>query len=178
MLVAPRWPAADLRSDIAAEARAKITYERLIKVCDDAGLKDTLNFLMSREVAHQKMFEAALDSLQANFPPGTLPGDEKLNHAYFQDAASYGTEGAIDTAEGFDLVQQQSTWGFELDQNPPPTPASHPTRTSRAQAGRAQAGRARRTWWTKSRTPSLATEPARTARGHSPVPQPAGRRAV
>jgi len=87
MLVAPRWPAADLRSDIAAEARAKITYERLIKVCDDAGLKDTLNFLMSREVAHQKMFEAALDSLQANFPPGTLSGDEKLNHAYFQDVA-------------------------------------------------------------------------------------------
>lgn len=40
-------PAADLRSDIAAEARAKITYERLIKLCDDAGLQDTLNFLMS-----------------------------------------------------------------------------------------------------------------------------------
>ncbi len=138
MLVAPRWPAADLRSDIAAEARAKITYERLIKVCDDAGLKDTLNFLMSREVAHQKMFEAALDSLQANFPPGTLSGDEKLNHAYFQDAASYGTEGAIDTAEGFDLVQQQSTWGFELDQNPPP-PRRRATR--REQAGRKQAGR-------------------------------------
>jgi len=51
--------AADLRSDIAAEARAKITYERLIKVCDDPGLKDTLNFLMSREVAHQKMFSGA-----------------------------------------------------------------------------------------------------------------------
>ncbi len=42
-------------------------------VCDDAGLKDTLTFLVSREVAHQKMFEAALDSLPANFPPGTLP---------------------------------------------------------------------------------------------------------
>jgi len=112
-------PAADLRSNIAAEARAKITYERLIKVCDDAGLKDTLNFLMSREVAHQKMFEAALDSLPANFPPGTLPGDEKLNHDYLQTADdSYGTEGASDTTEGFDLVQENSQWGFELDQNP------------------------------------------------------------
>ena len=50
-----------------------ITYGRLIKVCDDAGLKDTLNFLMSREVAHQKMFEAALDSLPANFPPAPCP---------------------------------------------------------------------------------------------------------
>ena len=27
----------DLRSNIAAEARAKIVYERLIKFCDDAG---------------------------------------------------------------------------------------------------------------------------------------------
>jgi len=120
-------PAADLRSNIAAEARAKITYERLTKVCDDAGLKDTLNFLMSREVAHQKMFEAALDSLASNFPPGTLAGDEALNHAYFQDAASYGTEGATDEAAGFDLVQQNSQWGFELDQNPAAHAAEEPT---------------------------------------------------
>ncbi len=98
----------------------------MIKVCDDAGLKDTLNFLMSREVAHQKMFEAALDSMPANFPPGTLPGDEAMNHAYFQDAASYGTEGATDAAAGFDLVQQHSQWGFELDQNPLRTPPKNP----------------------------------------------------
>jgi Mn-containing catalase len=52
-------PVADLQSDIAAEVRAKIVYERLIKQCDDAGCKDTLNFLMTREVAHQKMFQAA-----------------------------------------------------------------------------------------------------------------------
>jgi len=63
-------PAADLRSDIAAEARAKITYERLIKFTDDVGVKDTLTFLMTREVAHQKMFEAALASIEENFPPG------------------------------------------------------------------------------------------------------------
>lgn len=47
-------PAADLRSDIAAEARAKIVYERLIKLTDDNGAKDTLTFLMTREIAHQK----------------------------------------------------------------------------------------------------------------------------
>jgi len=111
-------PAADLRSDIAAEARAKITYERLIKVCDDPGLKDTLNFLMSREVAHQKMFEAALDSIEGNFPPGTLPGTEEFNHSYFQVADGYGTEGAQGPDEGFELVQSNSEWGFELDQNP------------------------------------------------------------
>lgn len=40
---------ADLRSNIAAEARAKIIYERLINVTDDPGVKDTLAFLMTRK---------------------------------------------------------------------------------------------------------------------------------
>ena len=71
-------PTADLRSDIAAEARAKIVYERLIKQCDDPGLKDTLTFLMTVKIAHQKMFEAALDSITDNFPPGTLPVTRSL----------------------------------------------------------------------------------------------------
>src|SRR5690606_15843560 len=43
-------PSADLRSNIAAEARAKIIYERLINVTDDPGVKDALRFLMTREV--------------------------------------------------------------------------------------------------------------------------------
>jgi Mn-containing catalase len=53
----------DLRSNIAAEARAKIVYERLIDFCDDAGSKDALQFLMSREIAHMKSFMLALDSM-------------------------------------------------------------------------------------------------------------------
>ena len=48
-------PTADLRSNIAAEARAKIVYERLINVTDDPGIKDALGFLMSREIAHQML---------------------------------------------------------------------------------------------------------------------------
>lgn len=40
---------ADLRSNIAAEARAKILYERLINVTDDPGVKDALGFLMTRK---------------------------------------------------------------------------------------------------------------------------------
>ncbi|WP_207888724.1 manganese catalase family protein, partial [Pseudomonas sp. 30_B] len=53
-------PTADLRSNIAAEARAKIIYERLINVTDDPGIRDALGFLMTREVSHQKSFEKAL----------------------------------------------------------------------------------------------------------------------
>ena len=53
----------DLRSNIAAEARAKIVYERLINFCNDAGTKDALQFLMTREITHMKAFAAALESL-------------------------------------------------------------------------------------------------------------------
>jgi Mn-containing catalase len=113
-------PAADLRSDIAAEARAKIVYERLIKLTDDNGAKDTLTFLMTREIAHQKMFESALASIADNFPPGTLPGTEKLGHAYVADSGSFGASGQPDEAgrEGFDLAEANSSWGFTLDDRP------------------------------------------------------------
>lgn len=107
-------PVADLQSDIAAEGRAKIVYERLIKYTDDKGASDTLNFLMTREIAHQKMFEAALAAIADNFPPGKLPGDQKLAHLYFKDSEG-GTGG---TENGFDFAQSNSSWGFELDPNP------------------------------------------------------------
>src|SRR5947208_3538612 len=53
----------DLRSNIAAEARAKIVYERLIDFTDDQGTKDALQLLMTPEMTHMKAFGAALESL-------------------------------------------------------------------------------------------------------------------
>jgi Mn-containing catalase len=76
-------PTSDLRSNIAAEARAKIIYERLINCTPDAGVRDALTFLMTREVAHQKSFEKALYSIEPNFPPGKLPGDPRFTDTYF-----------------------------------------------------------------------------------------------
>ena len=85
-------PTCDLRSNIAAEARAKITYERLINLTDDPGVKDALTFLMTREISHQLSFEKALYSIDANFPPGKLPGKPEFSRVYFNtsrgDAAS------------------------------------------------------------------------------------------
>lgn len=75
-------PTCDLRSNIAAESRAKIIYERLINITDDPGIKEALGFLMTREVAHQKSFEKALYSIQDNFPPGKLPGIAKFASLY------------------------------------------------------------------------------------------------
>lgn len=77
-------PACDLRSNIAAESRAKIIYERLINVTDDPGVKDALTFLMTREVAHQKSFERALYAMEPNFPPGKLPGDSNFTDKYYK----------------------------------------------------------------------------------------------
>lgn len=113
-------PTADLRSDIAAEARAKLVYERLIKLTDDNGAKDTLTFLMTREIAHQKMFEAALAAIEPNFPPGKLPGNEKLGHAYIADSGDFGESGKNGggNAEGFNLAEANSPWGFTLDDKP------------------------------------------------------------
>lgn len=67
-------PTCDLRSNIAAESRAKVVYERLINITDDPGIKDALGFLMTREIAHQKSFEKALYAIKDNFPSGKLPG--------------------------------------------------------------------------------------------------------
>src|SRR5919206_1089517 len=75
-------PTADLRSNIAAEARAKIVYERLINLTDDPGVKEALGFLMTREVSHQKSFEKALYAIAPNFPPGKLPGIEQYANVY------------------------------------------------------------------------------------------------
>jgi len=76
-------PTFDLRSNIAAEARAKIVYERLINITTDPGIKDALGFLMTREIAHQKSFEKALYSIENNFPAGKLPGMPEFANKYY-----------------------------------------------------------------------------------------------
>jgi Mn-containing catalase len=83
-------PTVDLRSNIAAEARAKIVYERLINITEDPGIKDALGFLMTREIAHQKSFEAALYAIEDNFPPGKLPGKENYANVYVNTSQGEG----------------------------------------------------------------------------------------
>lgn len=95
---------ADLRSNIAAEARAKIIYERLINMTDDPGVKDALGFLMTREVAHQISFEKALYSIQNNFPPGKLPPIEKYASVYYNMSAGDDLRGSWNSDENFNYV--------------------------------------------------------------------------
>lgn len=88
----------DLRSNIAAEARAKIVYERLINFCDDVGTKDALQFLMTREITHMKAFAAALESMEKpRFAIGKIAPSKPLVSQYFNDSTGEGERGEIDT---------------------------------------------------------------------------------
>src|SRR5687767_786402 len=101
-------PSADLRSNIAAEARAKIIYERLINCTDDPGVKEALGFLMTREIAHQQSFEKALYSMQPNFPPGKLPGMPQFTNVYFNMSQGEGDlRGPWNSDENFEYVSDR-----------------------------------------------------------------------
>jgi Mn-containing catalase len=87
----------DLRSNIAAEARAKIVYERLINFADDQGTIDTLQFLMTREITHMKAFTAALESMgKPRFSIGQIPPTPGLVDQYFNDSTGTGDRGEPD----------------------------------------------------------------------------------
>jgi len=79
----------DLRNNIAAEARAKITYERLIDFTDDPGSRDTLRFLMTREITHMKSFMLALDNLGLDpLAVGQIPPTAGLVDQFLHDSTS------------------------------------------------------------------------------------------
>ncbi len=87
----------DLRSNIAAEARAKIVYERLLEFCDDPGTKDALQFLMTREITHMKAFMTALDTMGLDpLQIGNLEPTPATVRKYFNDSTGIGQDGAED----------------------------------------------------------------------------------
>lgn len=57
---------ADLHEDMAAEQKARATYEALINLTDDNDIKDILKFLREREVVHYQRFGEALMDVQDN----------------------------------------------------------------------------------------------------------------
>ncbi len=88
----------DLRSNIAAEARAKIVYERLINFCRDSGTKDALQFLMTREITHMRAFTIALETMgKPPFSIGRIAPTPKLVDQFFNDSTGEGDHGEVDT---------------------------------------------------------------------------------
>lgn len=58
-------PIANLQEDLAAEQKARATYEKLIDLCkDDPDVVDPLRFLRQREIVHFQRFGEALRGVQ------------------------------------------------------------------------------------------------------------------
>jgi len=120
----------DLRSNIAAEARAKIVYERLINFCADVGTKDALQFLMTREITHMKAFAAALESMQKpRFVIGRIPPTPGLVDQFFNDSTGSGDHGEIDARGPWN---EGEAWQFveapafqDIRDNVPDSPSIH-----------------------------------------------------
>ena len=55
---------ADLLSNIASEQRAKVVYEYLYRQIDDKKVRETIDFLLNREEAHNQMFRDAFNKVQ------------------------------------------------------------------------------------------------------------------
>jgi spore coat protein JC len=59
-------PIADLYEDIAAEEKARATYQWLIDSTDDVDLQDSLRFLREREIVHSMRFMEAVEIIKAD----------------------------------------------------------------------------------------------------------------
>jgi len=55
---------ADLLSNIASEQRAKVVYEYLYRQIHDKKVRETIDFLLNREEAHNQMFRDAFNQVQ------------------------------------------------------------------------------------------------------------------
>lgn len=107
-------PDIDLRNNIAAEARAKITYDRLMQLTDDPGTLDALQFLMTREITHMRAFMQGLESLgKAPLDIGFFAPTPELVDQFFNDSTGKGQNGDKDGTAS-------APWnrGFEIVDNP------------------------------------------------------------
>ncbi|MCH4239560.1 MAG: manganese catalase family protein [Oscillospiraceae bacterium] len=53
-------PLADLHEDLAAEQKARVTYDNILRYADDPDVRDPIKFLRQREVVHYQRFGEAL----------------------------------------------------------------------------------------------------------------------
>ena len=51
---------ADLHEDMAAEQKARVTYDNILRLCDDPDVRDPIKFLREREIVHYQRFADAL----------------------------------------------------------------------------------------------------------------------
>lgn len=58
-------PIADITEDMAAEQKARATYDNILRMCDDPDVTNVIRYLREREVVHFQRFGELLDRLQS-----------------------------------------------------------------------------------------------------------------
>ena len=89
---------ADLLSNIASEQRAKVMYEYLYRQIEDKKVRQTIDFLLNREEAHNQMFRDVFNRVQ-DTGSNTDYGTTKAARMYFSMTNPNGKEaaGEVDT---------------------------------------------------------------------------------
>ena len=57
-------PIADLTEDLAAEQKARVTYDNILRLSDDPDVNDAIRFLREREIVHFQRFGEAIQNLR------------------------------------------------------------------------------------------------------------------
>ena len=57
-------PIADLTEDLAAEQKARVTYDNILRLSDDPDVNDVIRFLREREIVHFQRFGEAIELLR------------------------------------------------------------------------------------------------------------------
>ncbi|MBQ1232818.1 MAG: manganese catalase family protein [Clostridia bacterium] len=63
-------PIADLNEDLAAEQKARVTYDNILRLADDPDVKDVIRFLRQRELVHYQRFAEALNKTRERLDSG------------------------------------------------------------------------------------------------------------
>ena len=132
---------ADFRSNLHAESQGRLQAVRMYEMSDDAGVKDTLSFMIARDTMHQNLWLAAIEDLESSGMettpvPSSFPQElEKSEFAYQFWNHSEGTESSegrwakgksMDGKGEFEYVANPQPLGPE-PVPPPPEPKLHGT---------------------------------------------------
>lgn len=103
--------AADMYSNVTAEATGRVLATRLYEATDDPGMKDMLAFLIARDTMHQQQWLAVIEELggfEGNLPiPNSFPQEQEVqdvNYVFFKTSL-----------DGLDAPQGRWTSGASLD---------------------------------------------------------------
>lgn len=64
---------ADLHEDLAAEQKARLTYDNILRLADDPDVRDAIRFLREREIVHYQRFGEGLRLIQEKLAQTTHP---------------------------------------------------------------------------------------------------------